>query len=273
MLMPSVFLAYGDPALVSEPDSRYARFLTALAVRLSKPQAIVIVSSHWVHPVQQITGATDLATLHDFGDSIPASSELNHVQYPAKGNILLSLDIQSRLAADSMRAEIDDHRGLDHGAWMLLRLLYPSARIPVVALSVNPRLVPEEHYRIGRALQGLRQQGVLIVGSGATRPRLSQELQPQPQPQQSHHAGRSSSNQASVLFDNWLDERIQLWDLEGLFDYEHRAPHVMQAGAREHLAPLLICMGAGEPELKGRRIYREYPFGLSGMSLICWKFG
>lgn len=172
------------------------------------------------------------------------------MSYPAKGNIVLSLDIQSRFAADSIRAEIDDLRGLDQGASSLLRHLYPKADIPVVALSVNLRLVPEEHYRIGQALQGLREQGVLIIGCGAM-----------------------LATTARGRFDGWLNERIQTWDLEGLFDYERRAPIAYGEGtltANAFLAPLLICMGAGEPELKGRRLYKEY--GRGGLSLSSWRF-
>jgi 4,5-DOPA dioxygenase extradiol len=242
MPLPCLFLTQGPPEFHLEMR-RYSEFLNHLSARLPKPKAITLISAYWEHPIQQITGAAELSTF---------LQQEHRLSYPAKGDILLSLDIQSRLAADSIRAEIDDQCGLEPGVSSLLRLLYPKADIPVVALSVNPRLVPEEHYRIGQTLQGLRGQGVFIIGCGVV-----------------HHST------AAVRFDDWLNERIQLWDLEALFDYERRAPIVhgegtLTANTHLHLAPLLICMGAGEPELKGRRLYKEYVRG--GLCLSSWQF-
>ncbi len=260
MSMPSLFLTHGTPSLILE-RTRYTEFLKNVSARLPKPKAIIIVSAHWNNPVQQVSGAAQLRTLHDYEQ---APEELHSFKYPAKGNIVLSLDIQRRLEAASIRAEIDDQRGLDHGAWTLLSLMYPAADIPVVALSVNDRLVPEEHYRTGRSLRGLRNQGVLLIGSGGT---VTAK-----QPAGAFDPASKSMQAEAIRFDDWLEERIQLWDLESLFDYEKRAPLVKEATpCKAHLAPLLICMGSGEAERRGRRIYKGYQHGC--LSLNGWKFG
>ncbi|MFK7697622.1 dioxygenase [Paenibacillus sp. HJGM_3] len=224
--MPSMFLAAGPAELGSE-TSRYAEFVRSLNVRLPKPTALVIATAEWESPVQHIaTGA-------------------------GSGDLVLGLDIQSRFAAECIRAELVDWQEPTSCVSALLRLLAPSSHVPVALLSVNPKLVPEEHYRIGQAMQGLRERGVLLIGSG-------------PIP----------TGPAAVRWSEWMHEHMLLWNLEALFDYQRRAPALAPSASPRPpaaLAPLLLSMGAAEQEQQCRRLYKEANY--RGSYLTAWRFG
>ncbi|MFD2880692.1 DODA-type extradiol aromatic ring-opening family dioxygenase [Paenibacillus rhizoplanae] len=131
----------------------------------------------------------------------------------------------------------DEQRGLDHGAWAVLKLLYPEADIPVVAMSVNRDLPNAQQYEIGKSLAALREQDVLIIGSGGT----------------VHNLRRLNWNSDEVngwaeQFDRWIQEKVEAWDTEALFQYEELAPYAeMAVPTSEHFIPLFIAMGAGRP--------------------------
>ncbi|WP_342665596.1 class III extradiol ring-cleavage dioxygenase [Paenibacillus ginsengihumi] len=152
--LPALFLAHGAPTLATEQHD-YAAWLRKLGGILPRPEAVVVFSAYWSSPVQRIGCADTYETLHDFF-GFPA--HLYRLQYPASGDSSLARRIRSLLAADGIASELDGSRGLDHGAWGPLMLMYPDADIPVVAMSVNPALVAEEHYRIGRSLGRLRRE-------------------------------------------------------------------------------------------------------------------
>ncbi|PUA34892.1 dioxygenase [Paenibacillus elgii] len=255
-MYPSFFLAHGLPTLVTEPHS-YSRFLRSLGAQLPKPAGIVVFSAHWESEVQTIGAAAEPDTLHDF---FGFPEKLYGISYPAKGNILLAMGIGRLFAAEGIACALDDTRGLDHGVWTLLSLMHPAADVPVVHLSVNPLLVPEEQYRIGRALQALRSEGMMIVGSGGT----------------VHHPGTLHwQDDAAELwakqFDAWLYDRITVWDSDALFDYERRAPHASLAvPTAEHFAPLLIAMGAADRSRRAKLMYQKYQYGT--LSLGAWMF-
>ncbi|MGF7036030.1 4,5-DOPA dioxygenase extradiol [Paenibacillus mucilaginosus] len=256
-MYPTLFLAHGTPLLAAE-DLPYTRFLRNLGRHLPRPEGIVVVSAHWESPLQLISGASRHETLHDF---FGYPEEAYAVTYPGQGDILLSLQIRKELAAEGIASEIDDARGLDHGVWSLLHWMYPAADIPVVALSVHPRLAPEEPYRIGQALHALREKGILVIGSGGTvhNPPLLQW-------------DSSMVDRWALEFDEWLGERIGVWDLEALFDYESRAPHAkLAAPTREHLYPLFLAMGLADRKRKARLLHQEYQYG--SLSLTGWMFG
>jgi 4,5-DOPA dioxygenase extradiol len=205
-----------------------------------------------------IGSAPQYETMYDF---YGFPEEMYRLQYPAKGDLPLSLEILSLFQHEGISCELDDHRGLDHGAWVPLLLMYPGADIPVVTLSVHPNLAAEEQYRIGRALESLRERDVLILGSGGTVHNLRRL-----------DWGQGQTQDWAVRFDEWLGERLETWNTEELFDYESRAPHAREAvPTREHFVPLLLAMGAADSERKAELLHREYPFG--SLSLSCWQFG
>jgi 4,5-DOPA dioxygenase extradiol len=256
-LLPSLFIAHGAPTLAIE-SSAYTRFLDQLAKELPRPNAIVIFSAHWESAVQAVSHVLHYETIHDF---YGFPEEMYQIHYPAKGHLQLAERIEQLLQAENIPTKRNDKRGLDHGAWVVLRLLYPNADIPVVALSVNPFLPPEEQYRIGKTLSPLRQEDILIIGSGGTVHNLYQV-----------NFRATQADDWAIAFDDWLADSLQRWDLERLFRYETLAPHARQAVPRnEHFIPLLYAMGAADDERQARSLFRAYQFG--SLSLSCWQFG
>ncbi|MCS7463784.1 dioxygenase [Paenibacillus doosanensis] len=255
-MYPSFFFAHGMPTIVNETNA-YTKFLRTLGLLLPKPKGIAIVSAHWESGVQLISSNPKPDTLHDFFGFPDA---LYETVYPARGDLVLSMEIEKLLAADGIRCELNHRRGLDHGVWTLLSLLYPLADVPVVELSVNPKLVPEEQYRIGRALKSLKARDVMIIGSGGTVHNLAKL-----------HWQTEDAEEWAVRFDRWLAEKIAVWELEALFDYEGRGPFVREAvPSREHLAPLFISMGAGDEQQSAKLLHQEYEYGT--LSLSAWMF-
>ncbi|MBE1446256.1 DODA-type extradiol aromatic ring-opening family dioxygenase [Paenibacillus sp. OAS669] len=255
-MVPALFVAHGMPTLVLETNS-YTKLLRNLGLLLPRPKGIAIFSAHWEHPVQMISSAPQLETMYDF---FGFPEPLYELDYPAKGDLVLSMEIERLLSGEGIRCELNHRRGLDHGVWTVMKLLYPEADIPLVSLSVHPRLVPEEQYRIGKALLALREQGVMIIGSGGTVHNLSKL-----------RWESEGADKWAVHFDRWLADKINVWDLESLFDYAQRAPYAQKAvPTQEHLAPLFICMGAADRNRSARLLHQQYQYGT--MSLSAWMF-
>ncbi len=257
-MFPSFFIAHGAPSLAIEKHA-YTEFLGKfLAVLPKRPRAIVIFSAHWESGVQQISAVPQYETIYDFGGF---SEELYRITYPAKGDLPLSLDIQRLFESEGIECQLNDRRGLDHGSWTPLHIIAPNRDIPVVALSVNPRLTAEEHYRIGKALDPLRSDDVLILGSGGTVHNLRRLDWSNGEPQT-----------WAREFDEWLAEQLETWNLDALHDFMERAPHARLAvPTPEHFVPLLLSMGAADSSKKAKLLHRIYQMGT--LSLSCWKFG
>lgn len=158
--MPSLFIGHGNPmnALLR---NRYTAAWGSLGKAIARPKAVLCISAHWFAPGTGVTITTAPRTIHDFG-GFPR--ELYQVQYPAPGDPALASRIQQMLAP--MPVTLDESWGLDHGAWAVLCHIYPQADVPVVQLSIDETQPPSVHYEIGRRLASLRDEGVLIVGSG-----------------------------------------------------------------------------------------------------------
>ncbi|HBI03962.1 MAG TPA: dioxygenase [Paenibacillaceae bacterium] len=255
-MMPSLFIAHGAPTLVLE-DNTYTRFLKEYARNLPKPKAIILFTAHWESPVPLISGVQQYDMIYDF---YGFPDEMYRMVYSAKGDPNLAIKIQEAFSNQGINSQIDVSRGIDHGAWVVLQLLYPQADIPVVVLSVNPALSPGEQYNLGKALSKLREEDILIIGSGGTVHNLRAV----------NWRGTSVDNWA-MEFEDWIKDHVEKWDLPPLFDYEKKAPFAAQAVPRnEHFIPLLLAMGAADSSRHATLLYREFQFG--NLSLTCWKF-
>gem|GEM_PF-78978 len=162
-LLPSLFLSHGAPTLPLT-DTPARTFLQQLGGTLARPKAILVISAHWETAVPTVNVVDRNETIHDFG-GFPRA--LYNLRYPAPGSPPVAARVADLLRAADLECNTDRKRGLDHGAWVPLLLMYPQADIPVLQLSVQPHLGPEHHLRVGRALAALRQEGVLIIGSGS----------------------------------------------------------------------------------------------------------
>jgi len=171
--------------------------------------------------------------------------------YPAKGSTKIAALLEERFQKKGIKTNLDTKRGLDHGSWMLLSFLYPKADIPVVQVSVNASLPAREQIEIGEALQGLGEQGILIIGSGAQVHNFSVKYEASAEPVK-----------WAVEFDDWLVEKMKKRDVEALSDWENQAPSGKRAvPTAEHFVPLLIAYGSGNPKGEVKEVYRKYEFG------------
>lgn len=232
-MVPAMFLAHGSPMIAIE-DSEYARFLDDLGGSLSPVKAAVVFSAHWESGVQSVSGVSRYTTIYDFGGFPDA---LYQVEYPAPGDPEIASRIQRLLQQAGIESQVDPTRGLDHGAWTLLKRLFPQAQVPIVEMSVNQELEPSEQYRVGQALSSLRQENILFIGSGVTVHNFS--LLPYRD---------NSEVQARVrAFEDWLEVKLTQAELEAILHYREQAPDselAVPSRASEHFAPLLYVMGA-----------------------------
>lgn len=159
-LMPAVFFGHGNP-MNALARNAYTEGWAAVGRAIARPKAILCVSAHWYVPGAAVTVNTAPRTIHDFGGFPP---ELYRVQYPAPGDPELARRVQKLLAP--VPVEFEERWGLDHGTWSVLRHVYPNADIPVVQLSIDETKPASFHYEIGQRLARLREEGILIAGSG-----------------------------------------------------------------------------------------------------------
>jgi 4,5-DOPA dioxygenase extradiol len=254
--MQSLFLAHGSPMNAIE-DKEYTRFLEHFG-RTLNPKAIVIFTAHWESEVLTISASDQpYETIYDF---YGFPDELYQIQYPAKGSSEIANKIEERFTKQGFSIKKDMKRGLDHGSWTLLHRLFPKADIPVVQISVNPFLTPEQQYEIGKALRGLEKEDILIIGSGVTVHNLRMIKW-----------GQTTPEPWAVEFDDWLIEKIEKEELPSLFEYEKLAPHAQKVVPRpEHFVPLFIAMGAANSLKSANVIFRNYELGT--LSNLCYKF-
>jgi 4,5-DOPA dioxygenase extradiol len=255
-MMPAYFFAHGAPSIVLE-ENAYTTFLKGIAANTPKPKAIVLFSAHWESAVQTVSATESYSTIYDFSGF---TDELYQVTYPAKGERSISDQIQALFTKQGIPSELNEVRGLDHGAWGVLKLIYPDADIPVINLSVNRNLTNEQQYEIGRALAELREQDVLVIGSGGTVHNL-----------RSVKWNVEATDKWAVEFDDWLKSKLETWDTEALFRYHELAPYAAQSvPTNEHFIPLLLAMGAGDKTRQAKLLHRSYQHG--NLSLSCWQF-
>jgi 4,5-DOPA dioxygenase extradiol len=249
--MPALYLSHGAPPLADDPI--WPGQLAAWAKDIPRPTAILMVSAHWEDAPLAIGATRTVPLVYDFW-GFP--QHYYEVTYPAPGAPELAARVRALLRGAATPVQDVPDRGLDHGAYVPLVEMYPAADVPVLQISM-PTLDPERLMEIGRKLAPLRDEGVLIVGSGFFTHNL-RAIQPD---------GAVPSFMAE--FDQWGRETLEAGDVDALLDFEHRSPAGQLAHPRtEHFAPLFLTLGAGEDELSGQRsVIDGYWFGMAKRSI------
>jgi 4,5-DOPA dioxygenase extradiol len=252
--MPALYLSHGAPPVFDDPH--WIHQLFSWSQSLPKPRAILIVSAHW-ETAPLALSAADASTplVYDFGGFAPRYYQMT---YPTPGATDLAMNIAS-LLPDSEPLYQHTNRGLDHGAWVPLKIMYPYADVPVLQLSM-PTHDPERLMELGRRLAPLRHEGVLVIGSGfmthglrfATREMFEHNVVP----------GWSAE------FDTWVAEALERGDIDTLAAYD-RAPGMPYAHPTvEHYTPLFVALGAAtDPEQPPLTIIDDYQFGFAKRSV------
>ncbi|WP_341678757.1 class III extradiol ring-cleavage dioxygenase [Niveibacterium sp. SC-1] len=240
--LPVLFFSHGSPMHAIQ-DSAAARLWAKLGESLPAPRAILMVSAHWETAAPALTGSARPETIHDFG-GFP--EVLYEIRYPAPGEPALAQALAARLAERGFDARVDPQRGLDHGAWVPLRHMYPDAAIPVVQLSVQPHRDAAHHLAVGRALADLPREGVLVVASGHMTHNLRDWF---------HAQGANAPLPYAQAFRNWIDARVLAGDTGGLATWREAAPDARRAHPTpEHFLPLFVALGAAGEGLRATRI-------------------
>ena len=252
MTLPTLFVSHGAPTLAIQKTPA-SDFFRSLAARLPKPKAVLMVSAHWEEA--GVTLGLGTETIHDFYGFPPALYQLKYEAPPAR-------DVATRAAGLLRKADIgvriDETRGRDHGAWMPLILSWPQAEFPVAQLSLIAGGDAATHFAIGRALKPLRDEGVLIVGSGSA----THNLRARPTPQPAEWAS---------AFVGWLDRTLEARDDAALQDWRRVAPYAeINHPTPEHFEPIMVARGAAAGEAM-TPLHASYEFG--SLSMNAYAFG
>lgn len=232
--LPTLFVSHGSPMLAVESSSTadaLLRWGTDLQAQADALRAMVVMSPHWMTPGVRVMTHPAPPTWHDFGGFPPA---LYQLQYPAPGHPRLAADVMHELAQAGVASQADAQQPRDHGAWVPLMRMFPQARLPALQVSLPVRAGPAEVYAMGRALRGLRDQGVLVIGSGSMTHNLAEFF-----------GGATAPAPYVTEFCRWVQAAVMREDLPALLDYRVQAPHAQRAHpTEEHFLPLFFALGA-----------------------------
>jgi 4,5-DOPA dioxygenase extradiol len=244
--------------MVAVERDAYTEALEAFG-RTARPRALAVVSAHWqTRDGVAVTSAARHRVIHDFG-GFP--DVLYGLDYPAPGDPALAADVAGRLGAAGFTARLDPERGIDHGVWIPLRIAWPDGTIPVVQVSL-PEMPPADLLRMGEALAPLRDDGVLVLGSGGLVHNLG-ELD--------WARKHAAPHGWAVDFDAWMAERIVRGDLAGLAGYREAAPRARRAApTTEHLDPLYVALGAAGGD-RAETLFEGFHHGSLGMRSIQFR--
>ena len=262
--LPSLFLSHGSPMMALEP-SPARTFLAGLGAQFARPRAILVVSAHHDAAYQggraTVTASSAPPTIHDFG-GFP--DELFAMRYPAPGDPLLAARVVELLADHGLAVTADPDRGLDHGAWVPLSLIYPDADIPVVQVSIASNASPEWHYALGQALAPLRDDDVLIIGSGSITHNLRALF--------SVRLPIDAPAPSWVTdFTDWIADRMTAGTIDDVLHSVERAPHGRDNHPTpDHILPLFVAMGAGREPFTAERLHHSITYGLLAMDVYAF---
>ncbi len=250
--MPVLFIGHGSPMNAIE-GNEFVSGWKKIAAKFPKPASVLCISAHWQSRGTQVTAMENPKTIHDFYGFPP---ELYEAKYPAPGNPSLAKRILG--IVKSTKVGQDMSWGLDHGAWSVLSRMYPKADVPVIQLSLDATLEPAGHLRIGTELKGLRDEGVLILGSGNIVHNLMQmRLDSPPYPW-------------TVDFDSKVKTTLDKGDFPRLANYQSFQSARFAVPTNEHYLPLLYAAGASDGE---KPVYFNEAYSYSSLSMRCVAFG
>ena len=251
MRWPTLFVSHGSPMLAVEPGQTGPALAAWSAAQGRKPKGILIVSPHWMGEGLALSTRDRQVAWHDFGGFPP---ELYQLQYAAPGSPELAARVQTLLAESGIVADLDPRRPLDHGAWVPLRYLYPEADVPVVQLSLDMGRDAAGQLELGRALARLRDEDILVIGSGSLTHNLRHVRMPQDAPALPY----------VPAFQQWYADKLGGHDLPALLDWQAQAPGASQAHPHDdHLMPLYVALGAGGTGFQ--RLTDEISYGALAM--------
>ena len=258
-IFPALFISHGAPDLPLHP-SPARTFLSQLGNQLEKPKAILMISAHWGTKMPMVSYAQQPDTVHDFWGF---DSRLKTLNYPTSGAPKLAQRVTQLLDASNIANGSSKNRGLDHGAWNPLMLIYPHADIPVTQLSIQPHLTPKDHWQVGQALASLREEGVLIIASGSA----------------THNLREFGKYPLEALppkwveeFSQWLSTNLQQGNSSTLLNYRQLAPYAQQNHpTEEHLLPLFMALGAGGDQANITELHSSYLYGVLNMAAYAFN--
>ncbi|MDY6903609.1 MAG: class III extradiol ring-cleavage dioxygenase [Thermodesulfobacteriota bacterium] len=258
-LVPVLFISHGPPTILLM-DTPAGEFLKQLGGQIPPPDAILCISAHWEAVKPTVSAGVRSGIIHDFS----GPPQLFDQAYPAPGSPGLADKAVALLAAAGINAEQNPERGLDHGAWVPLKLMFPAADIPVVQLAIQTEKDPSHHFELGKALRPLRENGILIIGSGGAVHNLY-EIQ--------GHKINDEPVAYAAAFDKWLREKLTTGQTDQLIDYQQFAPEPGQSHPfpAEHFLPLFVSLGAGLPGEKAIRIHQGFMYGTLSMAAYQWS--
>ena len=257
--LPSLFLSHGSPMLAVE-DSPAGGFLDGLGERLGQPRAVVVASAHFMSRQPAVGADPRPATVHDFHGFPP---QLYQLRYPAPGDPALAARVAELLRDAGLPAALLPEHGLDHGVWVPLRRMYPRADIPVVPVAVLPQVDARAHLALGRALAPLREQGVLVIGSGGFVHNLGDLA---------WHDRAAAMPDWAGEFAGWMRGRLAEGDVDALLDWTVRAPHPRRAHPTpEHLLPLFVALGAAGPGPRSETLHASHEYGSLALDAFAFE--
>ncbi|HYE07430.1 MAG TPA: class III extradiol ring-cleavage dioxygenase [Planctomycetota bacterium] len=256
---PPVFISHGAPSLATDGGAS-ATFLARLGADIGRPRAVLCASAHWVDTTPLVGADPRPATIHDFSGF---GEDLDRMRYPAPGDPALAARVVDLLRVAGFAGAAPASRGLDHGAWVPLSLMFPAADLPVVQIALQPRLGPAHHLAVGRALRPLVDEGVLVLGSGGASHNLREAFA---------HGGAGEEAPAWVVaFERWMAQALADGREDDLIHYAERAPHAARNHPTdEHLLPLFVALGAAGPGARGTLLHEAVTFGV--LSMACFAF-
>ena len=258
---PAIYVSHGSPMVIL--NNTVARdFLAGYGAQLGKPSAILIATAHFETRQPALTSDAHPEMIYDFGGFPKALFEM---QYPAPGSPQLAARAASLLGKAGITAVEAGDRGFDHGTWVPLKLMYPDADVPIVQISVQPGDSAAHHIAMGRALAPLREEGVLVMGSGSMTHNLGELFR----------GGREIESPTPAWvseFGEWMHQRIESGAIDDVEHWAERAPNARRNHpSPEHFLPLPFAMGAAGERPAGRRVHTSCEYGVLMMDAYAWE--